>query len=103
MSQLSEFQTFNVDAGQLDELVELASYGRVLRAEYEALQLEVPPWVNDQLESIRREVRVRNEDARLKRIREIDSRIDALKSADERRAELLKEREKLVGTAKTSA
>jgi len=99
MSQLSEFQTFNVDAGELDELVELASYGRVLRAEYEALQLEVPTWVNDQLEAIRREVRVRNEDKRLARIREIKSRIDALKSADEKRTELQKELEQLTKTS----
>jgi len=101
--QLNELRTFNTDGADLDELVELAIFGRNLRAEYEALQLEVPTWLNEQLEAIRREVRVRNEDARLKRIREIDSRIDALKSADERRSELLKEREKLVGTAKTSA
>jgi len=99
MYQLDQFRDFNVDTGQLDELVELAAFGRQLRAEYETLQLDIPEWASTQLEALRREIRTRSEDARLARIREIDSRIDSLKSSEEKKSELLKERERLVGKA----
>ncbi len=95
MSQLSQFQNFNLDQTTLDELIALSVFGRQLRAEYEALQLEEPEWVDVQLKTIRREIHARNADAKEARLREIDARLDALKTPGEKRTELLKEKAKL--------
>lgn len=95
MSQLDQYRNFNVDGLDVDELIALSVFGRQLRAEYEALQLEEPDWVDIQLKTLRREIHSRAADAREARIREIDSRLNALMTADEKRAELLKERERL--------
>lgn len=96
---LSNFQNFDADGATLEELVTLAAFGRHLRSEFEALKLDEPEWVGVQLNSIRREINVRSQDAREARIREIDARLAALKTPDEKKAELLKERERLSASA----
>jgi hypothetical protein len=93
MHQLDQFRNFNVDGLDIDELVSLSLFGRQLRAEYEALQIEEPEWVDIQLKALRREVHVRNANNLEARRREIDARLDALKTPGQRKNELLKERE----------
>ncbi len=95
---LDQFQNFDINRSSLEELVALAQFGRALRAEYEALKLDEPEWVGVQLNTLRREINVRSQDAREARIREIDSRLAALKTPDEKKAELLKERERLLAS-----
>src|SRR5260370_41917897 len=95
MSLLNQFANFDVDRVSVDELVELSQFGRALRLEYEALQLEEPEWVDVQLKTIRRTIHARNADALEARRREINARLDSLKTPGEKRAELLKEKQKL--------
>lgn len=90
---LSEFRTFNAERLTVDELVGLAAYGRSLRTEYEALQLEEPDWVDIQLKALRREIHVRNADRLEARRREIEARLDSLKTPTQKKAELLKEKQ----------
>ena len=92
MHQLDVFRNFNVDGLDVDELVALSLFGRQLRSEYEALQIEEPEWVDVQLKSLRREIHVRNANALEARRREIDARLDALKTPGQRKTELLNER-----------
>lgn len=99
MSQLNQFRSFNVEVGDIDELIALSAFGNQLREEYKRLNLEEPEWLNDQLKAVTREVHKRTEDAREARVREIDARIDALATPEEKREKLRKERERLVGSA----
>lgn len=95
MHQLEQFRNFNVDGLDIDELVALSLFGRQLRAEYEAVQIEEPEWVDVQLKALRREIHVRNANNLEARRREIDARLDALKTPGQRKTELLKERESI--------
>lgn len=92
---LSEFRNFTADRMTMDQLVALAAFGRQLRAEYEAHQLEEPDWVDVQLKSLRREITTKNADALEARRREITARLDALKTPSEKKTELLKEKRKI--------
>lgn len=100
---LNELKTLNLQRPDIDELVALSVFGKGMRAEYEAHQLEVPQWLDDRTRDISREIRNRTEDARAKRISEIRSRMDALKTATERKAELQAELDKLEGKTPVSA
>jgi len=91
MHQLDQFQNFNVDGLSIDELVALAVFGRQLRTEYEAHQLEEPEWVDIQLKALRREIITRNAQNLESRRREIALRLDSLKTPGQKKQELLKE------------
>ena len=93
MSLLNTFRTFNVDSTDLDELVALSLFGRQLRTEYEALQLEEPEWVDVQLKTLRREIHARTADYLEARRREINARLESLKTPQQKKQELLKERQ----------
>lgn len=88
---LDQLRNFNAEAMNLDELVALAAFGRQLRAEYEALKVEEPPFVDDGLKAIRREVEGRMADRRATRVREIKATLEGLKSREEKRESLEKE------------
>ena len=88
---LQEFKNFNVDASDLDELVQLASFGRQFRAEHESLNVPVPEYVDDNLRVIRREIDARLADKRAARVRELKAQREGLKTASERREAIEKE------------
>lgn len=88
---LNSFKTFAADRLQLDDLVVLSAFGRQIRAEYEALQLDEPEYVDVQLKSLRREIHARVADKLEARRKEITSRLDSLKTPQQRKAELQKE------------
>jgi gas vesicle protein len=90
-TMLNEFKSFNVERANDEELVALAAFGRVLRAEYESSNIEVPTWVTDNLRTLRREIASRNADNLEKTLREKKARLEALKPAEQRREELQKE------------
>jgi hypothetical protein len=68
---LDQFKNFNAEAADLDELVEVASFGRQFRAEHEALNVPIPEYVDDNLRVIRREIDGRLADKRAARVREL--------------------------------
>ena len=88
---LDDFKTFNKDRLDLDDLVALAAYGRLLRAEYEAQKVDEPEFVDIQLKALRREIASRTDDKREARRRAIKTQLQSLKTPAERRAELEKE------------
>lgn len=88
---LNTFKTFTADRLQLDDLVVLSAFGRQLRAEYEALQVDEPEFVDLQLKSLRREIHARVADKLEARRSEVKSRLDNLKTPQQRKAELQKE------------
>jgi len=88
---LSDFRNFNKDRLDMDEMVGLAAYGRLLRTEYEAQKVEEPEFVDVQLKTLRREIQAKMDDKREVRRRQIKAQLQSLKTATERRAELEKE------------
>jgi hypothetical protein len=90
-SMLDQFKKFNAEAADLDELVEVATFGRQFRAEHEALNVPVPEYVDDNIRVIRREIDARLSDKRAARVRELKAQRDSLKTAAERREAIDKE------------
>jgi len=88
---LQNFKSFNIDTADLDELVELATFGRQFRAEHEALNVPVPEYVDDNLRAIRKEIDSKLSDRRAQRVRELKAQRDSLKTAQERRDAIDKE------------
>lgn len=89
---LEQFKSFNVDAADdLDELVTMAAFGRSLRAEFEAQNISVPEFVDDNLRAIKREIESRVADRRAARVRELKAQREGLKTAAERRDQIDKE------------
>ena len=94
---MTTFKNYNTARADLDELVAMAAFGRSLRSEYEAHQIEEPEFVGAKLKSLRAEIADRNADKIAARKSEIKARLDALKSPKEKAAELRKELEALQG------
>jgi len=88
---LEEFRNFNKDRLDLDDLVTLAAFGRLLRAEYEAEKVDEPEFVNIQLMVLRREIASKMADKRAARLRQIKTQLHGLKTTAERREDLEKE------------
>jgi ATP-dependent Lon protease len=84
-------KSFNKDRLDLDEMVALAAFGRMLRAEYEAQKVEEPEFLDVQLKTLRREIASKMDDKRETRRRQIKTQLQSLKTPAERRAELEKE------------
>ena len=61
---LEQFKNFNVEGGDLDELVALSAFGKQLRGEFEAQKVAVPEYVSDNLNAIAREIDSRMADRR---------------------------------------
>jgi hypothetical protein len=88
---LNTFKSFSADRMDIDELVALMAFGKSLRAEYDALQMEEPAFVDLQLKSLRREITARTADKLEARKRELTARIDSLKTPAQKKQELEKE------------
>ena len=95
MLVLNQFKNFDTDRMDLDELVELISFGQLLRDQYEKLNLEEPEFVGTQLKSLKREVRAKNADRLTARLREIKNLEKNLQTPAERKAALSKERKQI--------
>lgn len=92
---LSDFQNFNKDRLNVDDMVALAAFGRILRAEYEAQKVDEPEFVDTQLKLLRREIASKVDDKRQARRKQIEAQLQSLKTPAERRAELEKEKAEL--------
>ena len=90
-TMLDQFKNINVDRMDIDELVNLASFGRQFRQEFESLGAPVPEYVDDNLRTLRGELNARLADRRAARAREIRSQLDSLKSREEKRTQLEQE------------
>lgn len=94
-TMLDQFKNFSADSNDLDELVQLAAFGRQFRAEHETLNVPVPEYVDDNLRAIRREIESKMADRKATRIRELKAQRTSLATAQEKRAAIDKELEEL--------
>lgn len=88
---LDQFKNFNAESADLDELVEVAAFGRQFRAEHETLNVPVPEYVDDNLRAIRSQIALRLADKKAERRRYLIAQRDSLKTAAERREAIDKE------------
>jgi len=88
---LNILKTFIVARMQLDELIELAAYGRALKAEYEEQAVAEPDWLPIQLNALKREIQARVADSLEKRRRHVKAQLESMKSPTQRKQELTKE------------
>jgi hypothetical protein len=88
---LATFKNYNTARADLDELIVMAAFGRMLRAEYESHQINEPEFVGSKLKALRAEIADRNADKIAARKSELKARLDSLKSPKEKAAELRKE------------
>jgi hypothetical protein len=88
---LDELKMVDVRRPALPELVELAAYGLLLLAEFEALGVESPEWIELNLKSIRREIKSRHADRIAEKLRTAKARLETLKTPDEKRASVIAE------------
>jgi len=84
---LNKLRSFDCDRLELEELVELLAYGKMLRAEFE-VHSEVPEWLDVRLRELRREISTRNQDNIDKRLRTLKARREALLPDEEKRTKL---------------
>jgi hypothetical protein len=99
MSLINQLKALDTTRPDLDELVSLSAQAKVLRAEYESENVDVPEWLDNANREIKREIRNRAADSIEKRKKELQNRLDALKTPTERRAELQAELDRLNGQA----
>ncbi|SRR6266403_1115295 len=99
---LTELKSFSPQRLDGEELVELATFGRIFEAEFGQLGVEIPEWVGNQLRAVRREIRTRNADAIANKLRAAKARFESLKTADEKRAAVAAEIAQLEELAKAA-
>jgi ATP-dependent Lon protease len=88
---ITALKNFNADRLDMEDLVGLLADCKALRAEYEALQIEEPEYIDTTIKAIRREITSRNADKIAARKRELTARIDSLKTPAQKKTELEKE------------
>lgn len=86
-----------LDAEQLtvDEMIELRAGARSLAQEYQTQVYEVPEWLTERTALLDRELAARRADTLRKRLKELDAQELNLESAEEKRARLREERDRV--------
>jgi hypothetical protein len=85
---IDTLRRLDADSKDLDELVELSAFARLVRDEYEKLGGEVPAFVSDAIRTLRRETASRFQGVIEKSLHEKMARMEHLKPAEQRRQEL---------------
>jgi hypothetical protein len=92
---LENFKSFNVDRLSIEELIALSAFGKSLRAEFVGFSVEVPEYVDNQLKTLAREIKLRNAENLESQLRDKKSRLEALTPAEEKREKIKADIEKL--------
>ncbi len=87
-NMLVEFKNFSADRLDVDGLVALLAFGKVLRAEFETQKLEVPEYVGVQIRSLKREIDAKVADKREAERKRLKAQLEALKTPSERKTEI---------------
>lgn len=92
---LDLLRRFDADRSTLEEMLALVTFGKSLRAEYEARGIMVPEWLSEKLRVLNREIESHRRDALELRLKEIRAEQTRLQTPAERREALAKEQEQL--------
>lgn len=92
---IDDIRRFDTEGMVLEDLVSLSALGRSIQTEFSTLNVEEPDWLGPKMREIRREITTRQADRIEKLIRDKKSRLETLLPAEEKRAALKAEIEKL--------
>lgn len=84
---LDLLKSFDVERLDMDQLIELSAYGRMMANEYQTSG-ESPEWLDINLKQIRRELRARQADQLEKTLRDKKARLEATLPAEQKRQKL---------------
>ena len=96
--QLNDLKNYNTETGNIESLVEMLAYGRLIRAEYEALEdngVEMPEWLDGKLKKLRRKIVAVQDDINRKKMADVALRIESNKTPAQKKAEDVKELRRL--------
>jgi hypothetical protein len=85
---LLSLRNFDANRMDIDDLVEMAAYGRMIQAECTAQGVREPEWLEPSLKSVRREIASREADRKEKTLRELKARRASLLTPEEKRGQL---------------
>ena len=92
---IDELRKSETEGMSLEDLVALSALGRGVQSEFATLNIEEPEFLGPKLREIRREIAARQADRIEKLLREKKARLEALQPAEEKRAALKAEIDKL--------
>lgn len=96
MQLIQQLNSVQVEGLQLDEAVFLLSIAGSVIATFRDTVDEVPQWLTDAQETLRKEVKSRAQDALERRLKELEQQEDRLKSAEEKRGDIKAEKARLL-------
>jgi hypothetical protein len=88
---LDAIKNFDARRASVEELVETSAEARAIEAEFKALGIDQPDWLEPAVKSLRREIATRTADAREAKLRDLRARRSSLRSESEKREDLDRE------------
>lgn len=88
-------KNFDAEQNSLDELIELAAFGKTIAATYADNSIPVPEWLETSLSAVNVEIKRRNQDYLAKELKETEAALAALKTREEKKTELAERQAKL--------
>lgn len=92
---LKELRQYNVDIGNLEDMVEMHLQGSLILKHFEDLDIDIPEWLPGKLRQIKREIMQKVSDKIEKRLSEARLRLESLKTPIQKKAEIEREIKKL--------
>jgi hypothetical protein len=80
-------RTLQIDRIDVDEAIELVTFGREAEKTYAAYQVPTPEWLKDGIQQLHAEITRRRRDMLEMRRKEVQAKLTSLKSREERKAE----------------
>lgn len=93
----SELMAVNLDGVSLEELIAFAMQARLIRAEYEHRNIEVPEKLDEKNRELGRELVRRTADAQAKLLRDLKAQRANLATPEEKRGKLDRQIEEMIG------
>lgn len=90
-----KLKNLDVEKTDLDEQVFLLATAEQVKGKYEVLLLPVPDWLENASKLLKLEIDLRRKDMLAKRKRELENGLAALRTAEEKRADMRAELERL--------
>lgn len=95
LERLKNLTKSDASASDVEMLVELAAYGRSLKAEFEAHLLPAPKWLETNLRLLSGRIKDANRRQQEEKLRRVEKEIEELRSKEEKKAAKEKEAEEL--------
>ncbi len=86
---------FNTEREGIEELVAMYAFGMTVKEQFEALDVEEPEWLTPKLKAIKRQIAAMVADKTSQKLDNARARLEGLKSPQEKKADTLKEIDRL--------